>query len=670
MELLAKVWSKLDTLHVKLTAIVLVLALIPLFYVSNKVARDFTELTKESVKAQQLEGASNSAEVLNNLLQSKVGSITGVVEEYRDVFLGGDQSAIVELLSTMKAMHPDILTFSYADENGNAIDETGATQSIAAFENFKRIKQEQSVGISDLLKKGGTGAEVVIIDVPLKDEQGVFKGMVQGFLLPEQIHEQLNRKQMSNSTMTYLLSSTGVYMTYPDAERIGTTVKDSSSQAKADTYAQEVLAKPSGSVIYEEEAGQPVIASYANVDLTGWRVVVAGEENDLLGSAVNSKETADRFVLIAVLLVAGLTLVSMFFINRLFTRMSRLIGQASTGDLTIRMKAGRGHDELKQLQRGFNSMMESFVHTIGRLNDSIQHTAASSEELTAIADNSLENADQAILSIEKVIRGAGSQVEGSQQSAVAIEEMAIGIQRIAESAGTVNQHAQNVCGEIAGGDLVVEGSMEMIRKVEEVVGRAADRMRALELKTEEINEVVGYISSIAAQTNILSLNASIEAARAGEHGKGFAVVAGEVKKLAEQTTRATIEIAEKLSDIQTSASQTGQAVMDGIEEVHRSVSQMEQVKQVFDSVTDAVQSMSGQIEEVSAATEQLSASAEQISASMDEIVAISRESLEELNSVGKGAEAQRTALNEVSMAAESLSGMSTGLQEMISQFKV
>lgn len=670
MRLFAGIWRKLDTLYVKLAALLLLLAIVPLVYAALKVSGDFTGVVRENVKEEQVLTAEANANALNTLLQEKVSSFENTVDAYKAVLIGGNREEILPVLKNMKIMNPDVKSFSYSSETGQAFDDQGNAKDLSGFDNFKRIKQEKTVGISDLLKEAGSGEQIIILDIPVLDGQGQFQGLVQGILQPGNIQKDMNKNRVSETSYAYLLSSTGMYLTHPATEKIGTDFREHANEEKVKTYEEEVLAKDLGTVDYIEEDGTPKMASFAKVELTGWKVVVSAEKYDLMSGAEESRKDAILFTVICTVVVAAISLLISLFFTRIMTSMTRLMQKVADGDLTERLVIGKGHDELQQLKKNINGMLDSFSHTIARLTDAVQHTAASSEELTAIAESSSQTSETTAKAVEGMVQGATTQTEGSEQSAVAIEEMAIGIQRIAESAGIVNQKAQEMYSEVNRGEIVVDEAVSIIKDVKEGVGKSAVMMQALESKSQEINEIVDYISSIAAQTNILALNAGIEAARAGEHGRGFGVVAEEVKKLAKQTTEAASNITVILTDLQSSAADTGKAVSLGLADVEEGVRQIENVKGVFDHVSIAVQGVTSQIEEVSAATEELSASAEEVSASMDEIVAISRESLTELKGINDAAEEQHQAMEEISSSAQSLSRMAMELQEMIAKFRI
>ncbi|MBT2289696.1 methyl-accepting chemotaxis protein [Paenibacillus albidus] len=658
-----------ESLKFKFMVFLLLLTVIPVVLVAGITTRLFSGIVEKELKEQQLIIASVNAEDLNGLLEAKVKSLESMVDSYRADLLQGDSDKIVGYLKMMKAMSPDVTSFAYSSESGQLINESSGTFDISALDNFKRAQQEKTVGISDVIQDLQTKENIIIIDIPILGDSNEFRGILQGVVSPGNILEELNKNKMSESSSAFLLSKDGKYLAHASEQLVGKELKDYVNEETAGIFADEVLKLKQGNTTYRDKAGVAKISSFAEVGLTGWRVVVSGNEADLMSGVDHSKKVGYYVILICALLVAVLSTVASGFILRPIYAVTHLMKRAAKGDLTGRLPV-KGKDEIQQLKHHINVMLDSFTLTLRKLDEAVQHTAASSEQLTAIAINSVSASQHTAQSVERIAKGAQEQYEGSEQSAYAMEEMAIGIQKIAESSGIVNERSQHVNEQVTYGDQAVQGAVQQITSVNQAVERTAAMIHALEAKTAEINQVVRYISEIATQTNLLSLNASIEAARAGEHGRGFAVVAGEVKKLAEQTTKATGTVAGILSEIQDSAAMTSASISEEIEEVHKSVTQIGRVREVFGTIVHAVTEVSHEINEVSAATQQLSASTEEVSASMNEIVGISRNSLQELTAISAAVSEQHRSMEEISSSSESLSHMATELQEMVTKFQL
>ncbi|OAB38414.1 methyl-accepting chemotaxis protein [Paenibacillus glacialis] len=662
-----KRWS--NSLKIKFMLFLLLLTVIPVVLVASILTNLFTDNVEKELKEQQMVIASANALKLNSFLEMKVQSIESMLSSYRSVFLHSDTKEIAELLKVMKAMSPDVLSYAYSPKSGLSISDTNNELDLSNFENFKRMKEQKKVAISDILPSGGSGENIIIIDIPILGDSNEFRGLVQAVVSPGNILEDINRNKMGETGSAFLLSKDGKYLAHHSDERIGKDVKEFENAKTVSVYTETILKEDKGNVIYEVNDGTSKLASFAKVDSTGWRVVVSGNENELLSSVEQSKNSGLLVILLCALGVALLSYTVSGFILRPIYAMTNLMGKVADGDLTERLQT-KGNDEIQQLKGNINMMLDSFSLTLNKLTDAIQHTAASSEQLTAIALNSASTSEDTANSVERIKNGAQEQYNGSEQSANAMEEMSLGIQEIAESSSIVNERTQQVHRQVTQGEVVVQEAIRQISNVNVAVEKSASMIQAMESKSSEINEIVNYISDIAKQTNILSLNATIEAARAGEHGRGFAVVAGEVKKLAEQTRQATVGIDGILREIQHSTSHTSKSISKGIEEVAKSVSQIEAVGDIFGSIVYEVVEVSTQMEGMSAATEQLSASTQEVSASMNEIVGISRISLEELKTISKSTSEQHLSMGEISTSSESLSQMAMELQEMVSKFKV
>jgi len=662
-----KKWS--SSLKFKFMLFLLLLTVIPIVIVASILTNLFTGNVEKELKEQQMVIASANALKLNSFLEMKVRSIESMLSSYRPVLLNNDTKEIAELLRVMKAMSPDVLSYAYSPESGLSISDTAKELDLSNFDNFKRMKEQKKVSISDILPNGDTRENIIIIDIPILGDNSEFRGLVQAIVSPGDILEDINRNKMGESGSAFLLSKDGKYLAHQSDERIGKDVKEFENAKTVSVYTETILKEDKGNLIYEVNDGTSRLASFAKVNLTGWRVVVSGDESELLSSVEQSQKTGYLVILLCALGVAILSYILSGFILRPIYAMTNLMKKVTDGDLTDRLKV-KGKDEIQQLKGNINEMLHSFSLTLNKLADAIQHTAASSEELTAIALNSASTSEDTANSVERIMNGAQVQYNGSEQSAKAMEEMSLGIQEIAESSSIVNERMQQVHRQVTDGEIIVQEAVGQISNVNVAVEKSASMIQAMESKSSEINEIVNYISEIAKQTNILSLNATIEAARAGEQGRGFAVVAEEVKKLAEQTRQATIGIDVILREIQNSTSHTSESISKGIEEVTKSVKQIEAVGDIFGSIVHEVVEVSTQMEGMSAATEQLSASTQEVSASMNEIVGISRASLEELQIISKSTSEQHLSMGEISSSSDSLSQMATELQEMVSKFKV
>jgi methyl-accepting chemotaxis protein len=206
------------------------------------------------------------------------------------------------------------------------------------------------------------------------------------------------------------------------------------------------------------------------------------------------------------------------------------------------------------------------------------------------------------------------------------------------------------------GGEVMARTIEMMRRVTASVDQAAKQVEELGSRSDQIGRIVGVIKEIAEQTNLLALNAAIEAARAGEHGRGFAVVAGEVRNLAERTTKATQEIASMIGSIQQETKGAVEAMVRGTQEVQQGVTAAEEsgakLREIIGGTEQAAQ-MVAQI--ATAATEQASTT-DEVNSNINEIARIS-------NDFAAGA--QKSA-----KASESLNRLAVELDALVSRFKV
>ncbi|WP_407649417.1 methyl-accepting chemotaxis protein [Brevibacillus composti] len=195
-------------------------------------------------------------------------------------------------------------------------------------------------------------------------------------------------------------------------------------------------------------------------------------------------------------------------------------------------------------------------------------------------------------------------------------------------------------------------------------------IQVLGQKSEQIGNVISLITNIAAQTNLLALNAAIEAARAGEHGRGFAVVADEVRKLAEESSRAGGQVHDLILDIQLEVGKTVEAMERNGHAIGQGLNLVNQAGKAFEEITSGVDQVSEQIQTISAAIQEMNASTDTLLHTAYHAEQATRESEAHAQNVAASAEEQHASMEEISSAAETLAKMAENLQSVVNRFKL
>lgn len=246
-------------------------------------------------------------------------------------------------------------------------------------------------------------------------------------------------------------------------------------------------------------------------------------------------------------------------------------------------------------------------------------------EAARIADRVATASSELSAQIGLVAQGTGAQRAQVESTASAITEMNATVLEVARNAEQAARQSEDTRQKAVNGATLVGNVVRSINAVNAVAVTLQSNMRELGGKAENISGVLGVISDIADQTNLLALNAAIEAARAGEAGRGFAVVADEVRKLAESTMSATHEVGASINSIQ-------QSTRSNIGEVDTAVKSVDEATQLANSSGTALEEIvslasanSAVVTSIATAAEQQSATAEEISRAANEISLVTNE---------------------------------------------
>ena len=336
----------------------------------------------------------------------------------------------------------------------------------------------------------------------------------------------------------------------------------------------------------------------------------------ILGVALDKEEIdAPLHRLIKIIIGAGLivlvvvALLSTTYLRRLLAGILQIrdamqdISQGEA-DLTRRI-AAEGNDEVAQTAEAFNRFIERLnTLFLGLRNEATELTSGVSEvsrSILQLADDSHILADI------------------SSSNAAAIEEVSVSISHIADAARETDHLVQDAAGASQSGSENVQKISEEMAHTRASVNDLSTLLTSLEHRSQDITKITNVIREIADQTNLLALNAAIEAARAGEQGRGFAVVADEVRKLAERTGNATMEISQMIGDILTETGHavsnmqtTVKAVDTSSELTHAASEQMQRIGQSMQQVTHRISEIALSTGEQQNATTAMAQSTESI----------------------------------------------------------
>ncbi len=255
---------------------------------------------------------------------------------------------------------------------------------------------------------------------------------------------------------------------------------------------------------------------------------------------------------------------------------------------------------------------EGMLAAADRIEDIVAILSTASDELSAQIDESS--------------KGAAVQSRHIAETATAMEEMNATVIEVAKNAGQAAETSDGARNQAQDGARVVENVVKGIASVQTQALALKQDMAELGAQAEGIGRIMGVISDIADQTNLLALNAAIEAARAGEAGRGFAVVADEVRKLAEKTMTATKEVGDAIRDIQQGTRKNVDNVDRAVRTIEETTTQAARSGEALAEIVHLVESSTDQVRSIATASEQQSAASDQISRAISTINAIAQQS--------------------------------------------
>ncbi|PEA54424.1 methyl-accepting chemotaxis protein [Bacillus pseudomycoides] len=389
-------------------------------------------------------------------------------------------------------------------------------------------------------------------------------------------------------------------------------------------------------------------------------------------NASSVQSTVLMFTIISVISVAFIIFIGYIIksaIQRPITLLQHDMKEVADGNLMIRTSY-QANDELGNIVISFNHMLDNLQQLMGKIKITAQEVTTSTNSMLQNTKQASQISNEAVQIIHEVNKQILGQVTSIQESSIAMNDVANGVQTVAESASTVAEVSVATTNRIDSGSKVIKQSITQMNSVHKTVEETSAVIERLVMRTQEIDKALNAITNIADQTNLLALNAAIEAARAGDNGKGFAVVAAEVRDLAEQSKQSANEINTLIKSIQQDTKDTVRIMKKGQEEAKQGSNAANEADQAFSTIMTDVHKIAQQIQEVSATTEEMAAGTEEINASLSVVSETSTKVENDTNVTVEAIQTQASSITEISNQSMQVKKQIEDLEGLLAQFKI
>lgn len=430
-----------------------------------------------------------------------------------------------------------------------------------------------------------------------------------------------------------------------------------------------------GEIEQAQQVALPILGDGSLKLVVFGKTMATAQQEDMLAHIEATKEKGERSG-IEIMILAAISLLISIIIATVFGRRVakniqltvREMDTFSEGNLHAHLQF-KTKDEFAHLAESFNSMSEKLRQMMKQVGDSSEQVAATSEQLTASSLEVTQATEVVTESIQDIAQGIDEQdtLTGDVRnlSAHILKKM----NDISTSIQNVNDATVETKNMASLGRSSVHVATVQMDEISANTSELNTRVQDLDDNSAAIVAAVNVIKSIATQTNLLAINASIEAARSGEHGKGFAVVAEEVRKLADESNLAAVEIEKVVAQITDSTRIIEEDMVNSNNSVHVGRDKVNVARDNFIQIDDAITDVQAQTELVTAAIRTIHQDIEKLVQEINYIGEVSMKSSRHVQSVAASSEEQNAAMEEVAAASTHLAKMAIDLQESIQTFK-
>lgn len=429
------------------------------------------------------------------------------------------------------------------------------------------------------------------------------------------------------SSYTYVVGSDGTMLYHPTEDKIGKPVENQVIKDVVTKLAEDPSQVEDTFVSYEYK-GEQKYAAYSVVGQGQALVIVTADESDVLGETHSIRNDIIKFSFVMLVVVLAAAIVVGRLIAKPILKVTNSIFKLSKLELAVdedTKSITKRKDETGYMARAVEKLADGLNGVITEIRTQSDNLYGTSEELASDANDTVNSVRQVEIAVSEVAEGASSQAEETADATSnvismgdMIEKANSDVERLSESSRLIGEAVDEATG-------ILNELLAINEKAVKSIDMIYERTNTTNKSVEDIKAAINIITSIAEETNLLSLNASIEAARAGEQGRGFAVVASQIQKLAEQSN----ESAKQIEDITEKLIEDSQQAVSGMQDVREIMNKqsmnVKNTNSAFDKVKDNIEVSIEGVKEITGLTEKLDSTRTAVTDTVQNLSAIAEE---------------------------------------------
>ncbi|MGN0729328.1 methyl-accepting chemotaxis protein [Treponema sp.] len=664
--------------HLPFVTILLLLGLGAMLVQSVVLCSGFIWTLYKNTKSDVNEIASFGTEKLSAEIEAMLAPDCGVVDSLA-AFAAANHSAdfvekSVEALSNL--LKPDSMLYyatkvsrHYPDRGGFFVNNIGwkpaADWNPLSRDWFKSAEKNKGrLCFSEPYIDSMSGKTCVTISKSVSSSSGTVLGVAGLDLILDRLTQTVNKFSVSENSTVYLLDASGRYITNTDTSKI--MVANYFAESTISKYGYTANAYLDGTPKCFVSTGGRY---FSVVPCKGipWFVVSEGPVSDFS----RRSEKAIRVLLLVIVSVTVFIAVAVLMLSRnigmVFKQLSGHCRLLASGDFSSEYEDSF-IKEVSELSYGFESFSRSLSVIIEKTRSaagSVENMSESLSETASSMNSALDETSKTISSMDSAVSSQSVSVDSVDKTVTSIvseldsfsSEIQTQNEAIENSASSIQWIMKNVVTFKENISQAAERVTELVRcssDNKDALSAAADQIVNVRNESQALLEMNEVISSVASQTNLLSMNAAIEAAHAGDAGKGFSVVADEIRKLAETTSEQAKSSNEYLSSIQEKIDRVAQASQEINMSFETTIDHIKQMAEVFESFEDTAQKQGDKAQEILSSISEILDSTEKVKAKMSRISISTDSTANVCNALKNSSSAVNTGLDSCKRAAEDL----------------